>query len=130
MADTILLQVVSPERMLVEEHATEIQIPAAEGYIGVLPGHAPLMSALKPGVLTYLAEGREKVLAVYGGFVEVLPDQVRVLADAAEHKEEINVDDAREKLRKATEAVQGENPAAAVAEMERAQARLDAATKQ
>ena len=81
MADTLLLQVVSPERVLVEEQATEIQIPARDGFIGVLPGHAPLLSALMSGgVLTYRAEGREKVLAVYGGFVEVLPDRVRVLA--------------------------------------------------
>jgi F-type H+-transporting ATPase subunit epsilon len=91
MADTFLLQLVSPERILVEEQATEAQIPALDGYIGVLPGHAPLISVLKPGgVLSYNAGGQEKVLAVYGGFVEVMGDRVRVLADAAEHREEID----------------------------------------
>jgi len=137
MADTLLLQVVSPERVLVEEQATEIQIPARDGFIGVLPGHAPLLSALMTGgVLTYRAEGREKVLAVYGGFVEVLPDRVRVLADSAEHKEEIDIDEARRKLDKALKAMTEDlhseaiDPAVAVAEMVRAQARLDAAMRQ
>ncbi len=137
MADTILLQIVSPERILAEEQVTEVQIPAADGFLGVLPGHAPLLSQLKPGgVLTYRAGGQEKVLAVYGGFVEVLPDRVRVLADNAEHKEEINVDEARQKLEKAMAAMHEElhseaiDPAVAVAEMVRAQARLDAAMKQ
>jgi F-type H+-transporting ATPase subunit epsilon len=137
MADTLLLQVVSPERVLVEEQATEIQIPASDGFIGVLPGHAPLLSSLMSGgVLTYRAEGREKVLAVYGGFVEVLPDRVRVLADSAEHKEEIDIDEARRKLDKALKAMTEDlhseaiDPAVAVAEMVRAQARLDAAMRQ
>ena len=87
MADTFQFQLVSPERMLVDEQVSEAQIPAAEGYIGVLPGHAPLLSELKPGgVLTYRTTGGEKTLAVYGGFVEVQGSRVRVLADAAGHK--------------------------------------------
>src|SRR5665213_3546974 len=103
MADTFLLQLVSPERVLVEEQATEAQIPALDGYIGVLPGHAPLLSELKPGgVLTYHSGGEEKVIAVYGGFVEVLQDRVRVLADCAEHREEIDLHVASQKLRQAT----------------------------
>jgi F-type H+-transporting ATPase subunit epsilon len=127
MAETFLLQIVSPERMLVEEQAAEAQIPAIDGFIGVLPGHAPLLSELQPGgVLTYRGESGVKVLAAYGGFVEVLPDRVRVLADGAERREEINVDEARERLRKAMEAVQLEAPDA-ITEMARAQARLDAA---
>jgi F-type H+-transporting ATPase subunit epsilon len=133
MADTLLLQLVSPERMLVDEQVTEAQIPALNGFIGVLPGHAPLVSQLMPGgVLTYHAgDGREKVLAVYGGFVEVLPDRVRVLADAAEHKEEIDLKAAQEQLAKATAAAQQvqENPDAAIADVLRAQAKVDAATK-
>ena len=136
MADTLLLQLVSPERMLVDEQVTEAQIPALDGFIGVLPGHAPLVSELKTGgVLSYQAEGKEKVLAVYGGFVEVLPDRVRVLADGAEHREEIDLKAAQEQLAKATAAAQNtqqgtqENPDAAIAEMQRAQARVDAAVK-
>ena len=118
----LLLQLVSPERVLVDEQVDEVQIPGLDGYMGVLPGHAPLLSELKAGgVLTYRAASGEKVLAVYGGFVEVQPDRVRILADFAERKEEINVEEAREQVRKADPNSQDE--------MLRAQARLDAATK-
>src|ERR1700749_4529287 len=104
MADTLLLQLVSPERMLVEEQVSEVQVPALEGYLGVLPGHAPLLSELKAGgVLTYKAGAAEKVIAVFGGFVEVQPDRVRILADSAQRKEEINVEQARQELSKAVE---------------------------
>ncbi len=132
MADTFLLQLVSPERALVEEQATEAQIPALDGYIGVLPGAAPLLSELKPGgVMTYQAGGQKKVLAVYGGFVEVLPDRVRILADFAEHAQEIDLNAANEKLREAAkknESGGGEavDPAVALDEMMRAQARVEA----
>jgi F-type H+-transporting ATPase subunit epsilon len=121
MADTLLLQLVSPERMLVEEQVTEVQVPAKDGFLGVLPGHAPLISELKAGgVLTYQSGGKQGVLAVYGGFVEVLPDRVRVLADNAQLKHEIDINDARAVLARAT-------AAADLDEMMRAQARVDAA---
>ena len=102
----------------------EVQIPGLDGYIGVLPGHAPLLSELKAGgVLTYRSGGAgEKVIAVYGGFVEVQPDRVRILADFAERKEEINVEQARQQLSKATQ----QND---LDDIERAQARVDAAAK-
>jgi F-type H+-transporting ATPase subunit epsilon len=118
----MLLQLVSPERVLVEEQVDEVQIPALDGYLGVLPGHAALLSELMPGgVLTYRAGGNEKVLAVYGGFVEVQPEHVRILVDAAERKEEINIEQARATLSKT-------DPADQDAVM-RAQARVDAATR-
>ena len=118
----MLLQLVSPERILVEEQVDEVQIPGLNGYMGVLPGHAPLLSELMPGgVLTYRAGSATKVLAVYGGFVEVQGDRVRILADFAERKEEINVEEARAQLSK----VKPE----ALDEMMRAQAKVDAATK-
>jgi F-type H+-transporting ATPase subunit epsilon len=135
MADTLLFQLVSPERLLVETQVTEAQIPAREGYIGVLPGHAPLLSELKAGgVLTYVANGEKKVVAVYGGFVEVLPDRVRVLADMAENKEEIDVNAARAALQKANQDVGNimagaADPAVALDEAMRAEARVEAATK-
>jgi F-type H+-transporting ATPase subunit epsilon len=135
MADTLLLEVVAPERSLVEEQVSEVQVPALDGFIGVLPGHAPLLSELKPGgVLTYRNGGDEKTLAVYGGFVEVLPDRVRVLADAAERKEEIDLEGARRKLREAMAKLgemHGEaiDPAVALTEALRAQARVEAAEK-
>lgn len=114
------LQLVSPERVLVDEDVDEVQIPGLDGYLGILPGHAPLLSELKPGgVLSYKSAGGEKVLAVFGGFVEVQPDRVRILADAAERKEEINVEEARQQLSKAIE----------LDDIERAQAKIDAASK-
>jgi F-type H+-transporting ATPase subunit epsilon len=135
MADTILLQLVSPERLLVETQVTEVQIPARDGYIGVLPGHAPLLSELKAGgVLTYEANGEKKVFAVYGGFVEVLPDRVRVLADMAERKEEIDLAAARLAAQKANQELGNlmagaADPAVALDEAMRAEARVEAATK-
>jgi F-type H+-transporting ATPase subunit epsilon len=135
MADTFLLQLVSPERVLVEEQVTEAQIPALDGYIGVLPGHAPLLSELKPGgVFTYHVGGQEKVLAVYGGFVEVLPDRVRVLSDRAEPREEIDLNAANQQLQQAIKDSQdfggkAVDPAVALDEVMRAQAKVDAALK-
>ena len=114
------LQLVSPERVLVDQDVDEVQIPGLDGYLGILPGHAPLLSELKAGgVLSYKSAGAEKVLAVFGGFVEVQPDRVRILADAAERKEEINVEAARQELSKAVE----------LDDIERAQAKIDAASK-
>src|SRR3954468_2700029 len=102
MADTLLFQLVSPERLLVETQVTEAQIPARDGYIGVLPGHAPLLSELMAGgVLSFEAGGAKNSFAVFGGFVEVLPDRVRVLADAAERRSEIDLEEARHQLEQA-----------------------------
>ena len=132
MAQTMQFQLVSPERMLVDEQVSEVQVPAAEGYLGVMPGHAPLLSELKAGgVLTYRVAGGENALAVYGGFVEVQADRVRVLADAAEFSSEIDVEKARQRLAEATKAM--EKPvgdcAAELAEFARAQAAVDAAAR-
>jgi F-type H+-transporting ATPase subunit epsilon len=135
MPDTLLLQVVSPERQLVEEQVTDVQVPALDGFIGVLPGHAKLLSVLKPGgVLSYHVGGQEKILVVYGGFVEVLPDRVRVLADSAEFRNEINPQEAKQQLDEATRAMQAApgsaiDPAVAIDEMIRAQARVEATEK-
>lgn len=134
MADTIDLEVVTPERQLVKESVTEAQIPAKEGYIGVLPGHAPLLSLLGSGVLTYTPQGgARKALAIHGGFVEVLPDHISVLANLAERAEEIDIEKARTALKQATERLTSHDqagatdPAVALAESELAQARVSAA---
>lgn len=135
MADTFLFQLVSPERLLVEEQVTEVQIPAREGYIGALPGHAPLLSELKAGgVLSYTANGAQKVVAVYGGFVEILPDRVRVLADSAENRDEIDLAAAQSALKQAMQEMSemqagAADPATALDEVMRAQAKVEAAAK-
>ena len=128
------LEIATPERQFVDTEILEAQIPCLDGYIGVLPGHAALISELRPGVLTYRTDSETMVLAIYGGFVEVLDDHVRVLADDAERKEDIDVkqaQDALEALRAAptTPGIDAD-PALALYDAQRAEARVEAATKQ
>jgi len=92
MGDAIHLTIVTPERALVDERVDECEIPGAEGYLGVLPGHAPLFTELKVGELGYRIGSRWFWLAVAWGFAEVLPDQVRILAETAERAHEIDLD--------------------------------------
>jgi len=90
MADTFALEVVTPARQVVRETVTEAQIPVRGGYIGVTPGHTPLLAEMGIGELTYRVGNREFSCTAIGGFVEVLADRVIVLADAAERAEEID----------------------------------------
>jgi F-type H+-transporting ATPase subunit epsilon len=110
--DSIQLVVVTPVRQLLTESVTEVQLPGADGYLGVLPGHAPLITELGIGELTYrTAGGQTGVLAVIRGFAEVLPDRVSVLAETAERAEEIDVNRAKDALKRAQELIAkgGEN---------------------
>ena len=88
---TLRLDVVTPERVLVAESVDEVVLPGSQGSFGVLPGHAPLLTDLDIGPLTYRRGQEKRALAVAGGFVEVLPDRVTVLAEVAEAPEEIDV---------------------------------------
>ena len=93
MADTAIhLTIVTPERSLIDDHAEEIQLPGAEGYLGILPGHAPLFTDLKVGEIGFRKGSSWVWLSVAWGFAEVLPDQVRVLAETAERANEIDVE--------------------------------------
>ena len=106
MADgAIDLTVVTPERAVVHEEVEELQIPGAEGYLGVLPGHAPLFSELKVGELGYRKGDRWVFLSVAWGFVEVLPNQVRILAETAERAHEIDVERATRAKQRAEERI-------------------------
>jgi F-type H+-transporting ATPase subunit epsilon len=97
------LEFVTPERAIVHDDVDEVQLPGEEGYFGVLPGHAPLLAALQTGELWY-RKGNERVHAfVDGGFVEVLPDRVSVLAQVAERADEIDVQRAEAAKRRAEE---------------------------
>jgi F-type H+-transporting ATPase subunit epsilon len=87
----ILLEVVTPDRALIREEVDEIQLPGSEGYLGVLPGHTPLLTTLKVGELWYRSGAEKQYLAIAGGFVEILPDRVTVLAQIAERAEEIDI---------------------------------------
>jgi F-type H+-transporting ATPase subunit epsilon len=96
MADnTIELTIVTPERSVVHESVDELMIPGRDGYFGVLPGHAPLFSELKIGEISYRKGTQWVFLAVAWGFVQVLPNQVRVLAETAERSNEIDLDRAQ-----------------------------------
>ena len=90
MAETFKLAVITPERQVVSEAVTEAQIPVLGGYIGVLPGHTPLLAELGVGELTYHVGNRSYSCTAMGGFVEVLSDRVTVLADKVERAEEVD----------------------------------------
>ena len=98
-----LLEIVTPDRSLVREEVDEVVVPAFDGYLGVLPGHTPLLATLKVGELWY-RQGQEKhYLAVAFGFLEVLPDHVTVLAQVSERPEEIDVQRAERAKQRAEE---------------------------
>jgi F-type H+-transporting ATPase subunit epsilon len=131
MPDLIQLEVATPERLVVREDVDSVQVPGKDGYLGILPGHAPLVGQLGTGFLSYGAGGRRRYLSVSGGFLEVLPDHVRVLANIAERAEEIDVERARAELRAAVEGLCNvspeANPEELIAAEQRARARVDAA---
>jgi F-type H+-transporting ATPase subunit epsilon len=106
MADNaIKLIVVTPEREVVRDEVEELQVPGSEGYFGVLPGHAPLFSELKVGELAYRKGTRWTFLAVAWGFAEVLPDQVRILAETAERAHDIDLERAQRARQRAEELI-------------------------
>ncbi len=132
MAGTLLLEVATPERLMLKESVIEVEVPGAEGEMGILPEHAPLLSELGPGPLKYTVQGQPaRCMFVSGGWVEVGPDSVRVLANTAERADEIDVKRAQDALQRANQRLL--NPTGevdmgrALNAMKRAQARIDAA---
>ncbi len=90
MAETFKLEIVTPDKQVVADSAEELQLPGKRGYLGILPGHAPLITELDVGELSYRRDGRTVHLALAWGFAEVLPDKVTILAETAERAEEID----------------------------------------
>ena len=134
MADTFTLEVVTPARQVVNEAVNEAQVPVLGGYIGVLPGHTPLLGEMGIGELSYHAGNRVVSCTAIGGFVEVLADRVIVLADKAERAEEINVaraEAARDRAQKrlATQNDPNVDWKRAEESLKRAQVRLQVAAK-
>lgn len=101
MADLLQLEIVTPEKKVVEARAEEVQIPGKNGYLGILPGHAPLITELGIGVLTYRTNGEPHFLTIMNGYAEVLPDRVIVLAEISELATEIDVERCRAALERA-----------------------------
>ena len=107
MADSlptqIQLEVVTPDRQVVHESVDSVTVPGKRGYLGLLPGHAPLLSELAPGEIVYTRGGSKHYLAVSWGFAEVLASRVIVLAQTAERAEEIDLTRAQQALLRAEE---------------------------
>lgn len=93
--DKLQFEIVTPDRLVQKDEVDELQIPGKNGYLGILPGHAPLITELTVGELSYQKDKVTRYLSVAGGYCEVLPNRVTLLAETAEKPEEINVDRAR-----------------------------------
>ena len=132
MADTFQLEIVTPEKKVVATAAEEIQIPGKNGYLGILPGHAPLITELAVGEITYRENSTEQHLAVAWGFAEVLPDKVTILAETAERPSEIDVDRARKSKERAEQRLTSGDTSVdvdrALDALHRAESRIDVAS--
>jgi len=96
----LTLELVTPERAIVHEAVDEVQIPGSEGYLGVLPGHTPLLTTLQVGELWFRQGDDRRYVSVAFGFAEILADRVTILAQVAERAEEVDVDRAQEAARR------------------------------
>ena len=134
MADRLQLDVITPERRLISEEVDAVNLPGANGELGILPGHTPLISQLGSGVLSYAQGPTTRRMHVSGGFVEVNSDRVSVLADVAEKPDEVDAAEAR-RARDEAERQLGsftgspDEMAALRTEFERANARLQLASE-
>jgi|SRR6266487_2273482 len=133
MPDTFQLEIVTPEKMVVRDAAQEAQIPGRDGYFGVLPGHAPLITELGAGEISYRSNGQVQRFSVAWGFAEILPDRVTVLAETVERMNEIDTTRAQQELTEAERSLRSaqteEDFAQALGKINRAQARLEVAQK-
>lgn len=134
MAERLRLEVATPTRLVVSGEADEVVVPGVEGAFGVLPGHAPLLSLVGIGEVMYRAGREEHYLAVSGGFAEVGPGHVTVLAETAERPEEIDLARARAAreraaLRLRPQAGEEVDVTRALAALARAQGRLQTAAR-
>ncbi len=124
----IRLDIVTPVRLLLSEEVDEVTIPGSEGYLGILPGHLPLLTLLGTGVLSYRKGNQKIVFACSGGFAEVLPDRVIITASTIERPEEIDVARARASKESAERKLTSKDVdvEATMAALQRAEARIQA----
>ncbi len=132
MAETFQLEIVTPEKKVVDTKAEEVQIPGENGYLGILPGHAPLITELSVGEITFRENSTEQRLAVAWGFAEVLPNKVTILAESAERPAEIDVDRARKAKERAEQRLTSGDASVdverALDALHRAESRIDVAS--
>jgi len=133
MADTFTLEVITPERLVLQAEISSLVVPGIEGYLGIYAEHAPIITELIPGVVNYTQKGEKKKLAVSGGFLEVYRNKATILADAAELPEEIDVERAMRAKERAERRLRQHEPGINVMRAElaikRALARLKTAGK-
>jgi len=110
MAETLELEIVTPDRLVVREKVEEVIIPGRSGYLGVLPGHAPLITELGVGEITFRSGRTTMRLAVAWGFAEVLADKVTILAESCERAGEIDVARAQQAKQRAEEVLRSQGP--------------------
>jgi F-type H+-transporting ATPase subunit epsilon len=131
--DSFQLEIVTPDKMVVRDNAESVQIPGLDGYLGILPGHAPLITELGAGEIAYRADGQSHRFCVAWGFAEVLQDRVTVLAETVEPVAEIDVSRAQRALALAEESLKSaqteDDFANATAKIRVAQARIEVAQK-
>jgi len=134
MTDTFQLEIVTPEKLVVKDQAEAMQIPGKNGYLGILPGHAPLISELSVGQISYRSGSETHYLCVAWGFAEVLPDKVTILAETAERGEDVDCDRAQKAKERAEKRLTSGDPEVDVPRAQnalaRANARLEAAEKE
>ena len=128
------LEIVTPERLAYEDDVDSVQLPGSEGELGILPHHAPLLATLGAGELRIRKGGQEETFAVFGGFVQVRPDKVIVMAELADLSSEIDLEKAREARREAERALEsgfreGADLAAARAALQQALLRIRVAER-
>ncbi len=134
MADSFQFEIVTPDRLVAQDRAEEMQIPGKKGYLGILPGHAPLITELDVGEISYRLNGVTEHIAVAWGFAEVLPDKVTILAETAERAQEIDLERARKALERAEERLRSGDPnldyQRALVALRRAQVRVQVAQQE
>jgi len=129
----ILLEIITPEKTVFKEEANVLEAPAVDGLIGILPRHAPLITALKTGVIRAVIDDKERFISISEGIMDVKPDQVNIVARTAELPENIDIDRAKEAKERAEERLKEPSAkidhARAEGAMERAITRIKAADK-
>jgi len=134
MADSFQLEIVTPDKLVVKDVAEEMQIPGKNGYLGILPGHAPLITELSVGQISYRNSSETHYLCVAWGFAEVLPDKVTILAETAERGEDVDCTRAQKAKERAEQRLTSGDPEVDVPRAQnalaRATTRLEVAAKE